>query len=255
MSTPTPPTDLSTTPPDLGEQGQLPLEFDPVTSHEEADFVVGDGNRLAYLHLTAWPDWPGPLTLLVGPAKAGKSHLGRIWAARSGAESPAPSDIERLAGEGGTKPLLIEDPDRPGYDEQALFHLLNQSMRDGRPVLMTAREPVIRWPYATDDLKSRARLATLLELVAATDTELSQMLVKLFADRQIAVDPRIIGYIVPRMERSPAEAVAMAQLMDRLALSRGTAITRSVAAEALRQRRLLRGEDADGFDEEESGDE
>ncbi|HVW91440.1 MAG TPA: hypothetical protein VHB74_02410 [Devosia sp.] len=255
MPTQTPPIDATDPPPEPHERGQLPLAFDPVTSHDEADFVVGEGNRLAYLHLLAWPDWPGPLTLLVGPAKAGKSHLGRIWAARAGAKSPAPSEIEARASEGGTGALLIEDVDQPGYDEQALFHLLNQSMRDGRPLLMTARQPVGGWPYATDDLKSRARLATLLELMAATDTELSQMLVKLFADRQIAVDPRIIGYIVPRMERSPAEAVALAELMDRLALSRGTAITRSVAAEALRQRRLLRGEDTAAFDEEEAGDE
>jgi chromosomal replication initiation ATPase DnaA len=255
VPTRTPPTSFDTAAPDTQERGQLPLEFDHVASHDEADFVIGDGNRLAYLHLAAWPDWPGPLTLLIGPAKSGKSHLGRIWAARSGAESPAPSEIEARAGQGGTTPLLIEDLDQPGYDERALFHLLNQSMRDGRPLLMTAREPVGSWPYATDDLKSRARLATLLQVEAATDSELSQMLVKLFADRQIAVDPRIIGYIVPRMERSPAEAVAMAELMDRLALGRGTAITRSVAAEALRQRRLLRGEDAEAFDEEESGDE
>lgn len=255
MPTRTPPIDAADTPPELHERGQLPLEFDPVTSHDEADFVVGEGNRLAFLHLTAWPHWPGPLTLLVGPAKSGKSHLGRIWAARAGAESPPPTSIEALARRGSTTPLLVEDVDRPGYDEQALFHLLNQSMRDGRPLLMTAREAVANWPYATDDLKSRARLATLLTVAAADDAQLSQMLVKLFGDRQIAVDPKIIGYIVPRMERSPAEAVAMAELMDRLALSRGTAITRRVAAEALRQRRLLRGEDAEELGEEEAGDE
>jgi hypothetical protein len=38
------------------------------------------------------------------------------------------------------------------------------------------------------------------------------------------------------MERSPEEAVALADLVDRLALSRGTAITRSVAAAALAER-------------------
>jgi hypothetical protein len=50
------------------------------------------------------------------------------------------------------------------------------------------------------------------------------------------------------MERLPEEAVALADLMDRLALSRGTAITRAVAVEALRQRRAVRGEGAEGLD-------
>ena len=244
--------DLQASPEGIG-RGQLPLELGHETSHDEADFVVGDGNRLAFLHLTAWPAWPGPLTLLVGPEKAGKSHLARIWVARAGAGVPRPEELEGLAGAGGTGPLLIEDVDRTGYDETALFHLLNQSMRDGRPVLLTAREPVGSWPYVTEDLRSRARLATLLLVTPAGDIELSQMLVKLFGDRQVAVDPKVIGYLVPRMERSPAEAVALVDLMDRLALARGSAITRGIAAEALQQRRGRDG-DGEGMDLE-AGDE
>jgi chromosomal replication initiation ATPase DnaA len=249
----TPPTDRVALPDSASLGGQLPLELGHVASHDEADFVVGDGNRLAYLHLLAFPAWPGPLTLLVGPEKAGKSHLARIWTARAGALSPAPDALEQLAGAAGGTPLLIEDVDRAGYDEAALFHLLNQSMRDGRPLLLTARQPVGSWPYATEDLLSRARLATLLLVTPAGDIELSQMLVKLFGDRQIAVDPKTIGYIVPRMERSPAEAVALVDLLDRLALARGSAVTRGVAAEALRQRRELRG-DTEGMGLE-AGDE
>jgi chromosomal replication initiation ATPase DnaA len=146
---------------------------------------------------------------------------------------------------------LIEDVDRAGYEETALFHLLNQSMRDQRPLLMTARESVANWPFQTDDLKSRARLAALFTLALSDDIQLSQMFVKLFADRQVAVDPRVIGFLVARMERSPEEAVSLADLLDRMALSRGTAITRGLAAEAL----ALRGDtqlelDLEGDDDE-----
>ncbi len=79
---------------------------------------------------------------------------------------------------------MVEDVDRAGYDEDALFHLLNQSMRDGRPVLMTAREGVANWPFETDDLKSRARLAARFTVAVTDDIQLSQMFVKLFGDRQ-----------------------------------------------------------------------
>ena len=68
------------------------------------------------------------------------------------------------------------------------------------------------------------------------------MFVKLFGDRQVAVDPKIIAYLVARMERSTEEAVILADLMDRLALAKGTAITRSIAADALDRRRVARGE-------------
>ena len=147
-----------------------------------------------------------------------------------------------------TTPVLVEDVDRGGYDEAALFHLLNQSMRERRPLLMTARQPIADWPFQTDDLKSRARLAARFTVSLSDDIQLSQMLVKLFQDRQVAVDPRTIGYLVARMERSSAEAVALAELMDRMALERGVAITRSIAAEALARRNAASSSDQMSLD-------
>ncbi len=218
------------------DRGQLPLELGHVASLAEADFVVGEGNRLAYAHVTAFPDWPGSLTLIIGPAKSGKSHLARIFAERAGAALAHPSELEARAREGGAWPLVIEDVDRTGYEEAALFHLLNQSMRDRRPLLMTASGPIATWPYSTDDLRSRARHAAMFTVTVTDDIQLSQMLVKLYADRQVSVDPKVIAFLSRRMERSPEEVVALVELTDRLALARGSAITRSVAAEALRQR-------------------
>ena len=217
----------------IPERGQLALELGHQASHEEADFLVGEGNQLAYAHVLAFPNWAGPLTLLLGPAKAGKSHLARIWAERAGAQFARPETAELLSGEGGATLLVVEDADRAGYDEAALFHLLNQSMRDRRPLLLTAREIVANWPFQTDDLKSRARLAAQFMVSSSDDIQLSQRLVKLFGDRQIAVDPRVIAYVVARMERSPEEAVVLVGMMDRMALARGTAISRVIAAEAL----------------------
>jgi chromosomal replication initiation ATPase DnaA len=217
----------------VGERGQLAFELSHSPSHDEVDLIVGEGNALAYAHIRAYPHWPSPLTLLTGPAKAGKSHLARIFAARSGAAVAEPDDAALLARSGGMAPLVLEDVDRGSYAEPALFHLVNQSMRDRRPLLMTARTTVANWPFQTDDLKSRARLAAHFTVTSSDDIQLSQMFVKLFGDRQVAVDPKVIAYLVARMERSPEEAVLLAGMLDRMALMRGIAITRALAAEAL----------------------
>jgi chromosomal replication initiation ATPase DnaA len=222
--------------------GQLTLELGHTPAQGEADFMVGEGNALAHGRIMAFPHWPDPVTLVTGPAKSGKSHLARIFADRSGARFAGIGDLEALATEGGTSPVIVEDVDRLDYDEAGLFHLLNQSMREQRPILLTAREDIANWPLATDDVRSRARRATAYALELTDDIQLSQMFVKLFGDRQIKVDPRIIGYLVARMERSAEEVVTLADLMDRLALAKGTAITRSVAADALNRRRLARGD-------------
>ena len=233
------------------ERGQLPLELGHEPSLAEADFVVSEANRLAYYHILAYPNWPGPLTLIVGPPKSGKSHLARIFADRSGAISPAAGEIEALATAAGRAPLILENLEQPGYDEAALFHLLNQSMRDDRPLLLTAGEPISLWPYRTEDLRSRARLAAAFTVEQADDTQLTQLMVKLFSDRQVTVEAKVVAYLVARMERSPQEAVALADLTDRIALARGTAITRSIAAEALALRGNTQLElDLEGDDDE-----
>lgn len=234
---------------------QIPFDLGHTPSHAEADFLVGEGNALAHAHILAWPQWPGPLTLLVGPEHAGKSHLARIWAERAEAVFAEPANLTRLSQSATLDPVVIEDVDRRGYTEDALFHLLNQSMRDARPVLMTARDPIEAWPFRTADLKSRARLAARFDLAPSDDIELSHMLVKLFADRQVVVEPRIISYLVARMERSATEAARLVDAMDRLSLARGGAMTLPIATAALAERaRDARNEPAGDATPGEQGD-
>ena len=126
---------------------QLILDLGHDVAQTEDDFMVCAGNELAFAHVMAFPGWAAPMTLLVGAAKSGKSHLARIWAKRAGAVIASADDVEALATSGGQQPVLVEDTDRNGYEEAGLFHLLNQSMRDERPILMTARTQVGEWPY------------------------------------------------------------------------------------------------------------
>ncbi|QQR40631.1 P-loop NTPase family protein [Devosia rhizoryzae] len=226
-----------------GGPRQLPLDLGHQPSHAEDDFLVGDGNALAHARILAWPHWPDGVTVLVGPSASGKSHLGRIFAERSGALFVTPGTIVQIAAGQGREPLLIEDADAVGYDEHHLFHLLNQALRGERTLLLTGRDEVAHWPLATDDVRSRIRRAPVFRLEISDDIELSQMFVKLFADRQIKVDPKVIGYVVPRMERSAEEAAALVDLMDKLALAKGGAITRTIAAEALAHRQDALGTD------------
>ncbi|SMQ64835.1 hypothetical protein SAMN06295905_1072 [Devosia lucknowensis] len=228
--------------PDRGPR-QLPLDLGHEPSHAEDDFLVGEGNSLAYARILAWPHWPDGVTLLIGPAASGKSHLARIFADRSNALLATSDTIRDIASSPSQRAVVVEDVDRLGHDEHALFHLLNQVMRGERTLLLTARVEVALWPLRTDDVRSRVRRAPVFRLEASDDIELSQMFVKLFGDRQIKVDPKVIGYVVPRMERSPEEAAALVDLMDRLALAKGSAITRAIASEALEQRQAAQKPD------------
>ena len=63
---------------------------------------------------------------------------------------------------------------------------------------------------------------------------LRTMLIKQFQDRQIEVQPNLIEYILPRMERSFKGVGAVVERLDKAALQSGRRITRQFAGEILR---------------------
>jgi len=101
--------------------------------------------------------------------------------------------------------------------------------------LMTSRLWPMSWPVTLPDLRSRLKAATVVEIGEPDEELLSQVIVKLFADRQLYIDDKLVLYIVNRMERSLNAAQTIVERLDRLALSRGTGITRSLAAEVLNE--------------------
>ena len=66
-------------------------------------------------------------------------------------------------------------------------------------------------------------------------TLLRAVLVKLFADRQLAVDEPLVGYVVTRIERSFAAARAVVARLDAEAMQLKRPLTRALAAEILRE--------------------
>ncbi len=214
---------------------QLPLAFthDPATGRD--DLLVADPLTAAVSIVDAWPHWPSPVVILTGPTGSGKSHLAAIWARKSGATSVLPEaggEASRIAASG---PVLFEDADRAGFDETELFHMINAVRQHGTSLLMTARLWPMGWPVSLADLKSRLKAATVVEIGEPDEELLAQIIVKLFADRQLFIDDRLTAYIVKRMERSLAAATRIVDRLDHLALSRGTRITRALAAEVLEE--------------------
>jgi chromosomal replication initiation ATPase DnaA len=214
---------------------QLALALEHAARLGAEDFLVAPTNAEAHALVTGWPRWPAPALLLVGPAGAGKSHLAAIWAARSGAGVVAAEalDAEALQPLHQNAALAVEDVDRPDVSERALFHLLNGAGEAGAVLLLTARAPPgAAWP-ALPDLASRLRRLPQARLAAPEDALIRAVLVKLFADRQLIVEPGVIEYIFTRMERSLSTARRLVALLDQEALARGRGVSRKVAADVL----------------------
>ncbi len=213
---------------------QLPLEFEHGSASGRDDLIVSDRLNAAVAIVDRWPDWPSPVVVLAGPTGSGKSHLASIWADRVGATrvsiyKPDPMVLEHAA----HGPVLIEDIDHTGFDETALFHLINAVREHGSALLITSRIWPAGWHVSLPDLASRLKAATVVEIAEPDEELLAKVMVKLFSDRQLVVDDKIIAWLVARMERSLAAARIVVTRLDQLALARGSRISRSLAAEVL----------------------
>ncbi len=212
---------------------QLPLELphDPATGRE--DLAVGGPLAAAVQLIDRWPQWPSPVVVLVGPAGSGKSHLAGIWRERADALPILPDATGEAALAAAAGPVLFEDADRIAFDDAALFHVINAVRQHGQSLLMTARTWPGMWDVTLPDLRSRLKAATVVEIGEPDEVLLAQVIVKLFADRQLQIEPKLVDYIVQRMERSMEMAQKLVDRIDFLSLARGTRITRPLVQEAL----------------------
>jgi chromosomal replication initiation ATPase DnaA len=215
---------------------QLALALDHPESFAREDFLSGPSNVAGIALVESWPDWPNRAMALVGPEGSGKSHLAALWASESGARFLAARALSasNLLGALATGALVIEDAAADAFDERAFFHLLNLAREEQAFVLVTARTPPTLWPLGIRDLASRLKAVPVVTISAPDDALLRAVLVKLFADRQLAVDESLVSYVVTRIERSFSAARAVAARLDAEALRRKRPLTRALAAEILR---------------------
>ena len=223
---------------EAGPPRQLAFDLGSRPAFGRADFLVAPCNEAAVAWLDRWPDWPGPALVVHGPPGSGKSHLAQAWRARSGAEAVAAS---ALAGDAPgawreAPALVVEDAGRGPLDERALLHRYNRAHERGGHLLLTAGAPPARWRLALPDLASRLRLAPAAALGMPDDALLGALVVKLFADRQMAVAPEVPAYLVPRIERRFDAVADLVDALDRAALAENRPVTVPLARAVLAAR-------------------
>jgi hypothetical protein len=188
----------------------------PLVTATSADAVLTGPSLEPVLALLARAsEWPFRAAVLAGPPRSGKSLLAR-WFAASGLGD------------------VLDDAD--SLPEDAVFHRWNRAQAEGRPLLIVSNKAPGAWAVALPDLASRLGAALMIE-VAAPDDDLLQALVEAHAARRgLALGEAVLAYILPRLERSHAAAEALVETIDRLSLERKSAVTISLARDALAER-------------------
>ncbi len=191
----------------MSQQIALPLQLR--SSDNSARIVVGNANAHVIEALRDVASWPFHSAVLTGPARSGKSLLGR-WASEQGVD-------------------VIDDAD--STDETDLFHRWNAAQESGTPLLLIANAQP--WAIELPDLQSRLGGSLQLEM-GEPDDAMAEQLLHAFAEQSgLTLAAGATDYLVPRAPRSFAGLEQLVKQIDRISLERQAPATMSVWRAAL----------------------
>ena len=216
---------------------QLPLDLGQRRPALDRDaFLVTAANAAAVAWIDRWPAWPTSALVLQGPPGSGKTHLAGVWRARAGA-----GIIEGAELAASLVPALLESwptlvvETAEAAPEQPLLHLYNGIAERGGYLLLTSTQPPSRWGIGLADLRSRLNALPVAEIVPPDDLLIRAVLVKLFADRQLAVTAELVEFVGLRIERSFAAAQRAVAALDAASLVAQRRITIHLAQQVLQE--------------------
>lgn len=193
---------------------QIGLPFDWERQAGTGNFLVSDANRIAVRHIEQWRDWPVPIAILSGPARSGKSSLGRHFTALSGGE-------------------VIENAEREKAEN--LFHQWNIARDSGVPLLLIAQEPPAYWNVSLPDLRSRLAAAPHVRIGEPDDDLIRQLIETGLAQAGSAYAPDVPGWLSRRIERSYPAVASLLSELNSLSLAATRKISVPMLKEALQK--------------------
>lgn len=210
---------------------QLYLPFGTRTHMSAQDFAISEANKEAAGWLGVSPtQWPAPLLWLHGPAGSGKTHLLTMWQAQHHAHSLTPNILAGDSLDSDISPdscWVLDNADHQLHAdmETHFFHLINLLKAHNAHLLCTSQYDTAQLDITLPDLQSRLLGAPSVALHAPDDALLAQVLLKQLHDRQLQVDPAVIDYLLPRIERSFSAVHKWVERLDTASLAQRRNIT------------------------------
>ncbi|MBT3557423.1 MAG: DNA replication protein [Rhodospirillales bacterium] len=209
---------------------QLTFDLDHRPALSGDDFLVASANEAAIKWIDQWPTWPAQAVAISGPSGCGKTHLAHVFQARSNAGYVTGNAISESTARSLVSDhpaLVIDDADDLSSPEQekGLFHVLNILKEQNKQALLLAKVPPSQWTSNLADLQSRLNALPHAAIDNPDEMLITAVMVKQFSDRQLRIEPGVIDYLLPRMERSFAAAQRIVTAVDEAALAEHRKIT------------------------------
>ena len=192
----------------------------------ELNFFVNKTNFHAFNKLI---NLQSRFTFLYGPKKSGKSFLAHIWKNKFNANKLS-NNFEDLLKKKDN--ILIDDLN--SFDQEIIFHLINYCTLNSLKILITSPYKINDINFKFNDLPSRLKTFSILEINNPDDEMLLSILTKLLVDKQFIVNSDdIFKYILRRVDRTYEGIYDIVSKLDVLSLEKKRQLTIPLIKEIL----------------------
>jgi len=169
------------------------------------------------------------LSFLYGPKKSGKSYLGQIWLKKNKAIQYK-NNYELIIN--SKYNILIDD--LLSFNEEKIFHIVNYSLLNKLKILITSDNKINEIKFKYNDLSSRLKTFSNLEINQPNDEMLITILTKLLVEKQFVINSNdIFEYILRRVDRSYQGIYEIVNKLDILSLEKKRQLTIPLIKEIL----------------------
>ena len=192
----------------------------------ELNFFVNKTNFYAF---NALINNDTKLSFLYGPKKSGKSYLSKIWLKKNNAIEYN-NNYEVLLNLHNN--ILIDN--LIFYDQEKIFHIVNNCILNNSKVLITSDTKINEINFEFNDLSSRLKTFSNLEINEPNDEMLLAILTKLLVERQFIIKSNeIFEYIIRRVDRTYQGINDIVKKLDILSLEKKRQLTIPLIKEIL----------------------
>ena len=192
----------------------------------ELNFFVNKTNFYAF---NALINNDPKLSFLYGPKKSGKSYLSKIWLKKNNAIEYN-NNYEVLLNIHNN--IIVDN--LIFYDQEKIFHIVNNCILNNSKVLITSDNKINEINFEFNDLSSRLKTFSNLEINQPNDEMLLAILTKLLVERQFIIKSNeIFEYIIRRVDRTYQGINDIVKKLDILSLEKKRQLTIPLIKEIL----------------------
>ena len=205
----------------MKDLNQMLLKFNQKKNFKYDDFFVSKSNYFAFTLIQKWPKWEKNIVNIHGEKSSGKTHLANIFYKKNKAKKITEDQLndELIKNLKIYENIILEDFENK-IDERLLYSLFNLVDRDNKYLLINSLKQISEMSFLLDDLKSRSKICLFAKIENPDDDLVFAIILKIFSDKQITVDKKLINFIIKRIDRSYGKISDFIYKIDELSLKK-----------------------------------